>query len=83
MKNKTCMICKLGIEIDKEQFVEVKHYEKKDIVLSKGYYHIKCFRDKLSGNNMLKKLQEEALGFIRGAKKVAGIEEDKKEYLLA
>ena len=76
MKNKTCMICKLGIEIEKEQFVENRHYEKKDIILSKGYYHIKCFRDRLDGGTALRKLQLEAMGFIRGAKKMAGIEEE-------
>ena len=76
MKNKTCMICKLAIETDKEQFVEVKHYEKKDVILSKGYYHIKCFRDRLNGGENLKRLQNEAFGFIRGAKKLVGIEDE-------
>jgi len=79
MKNKTCMICKLAIELEKEQFVEVKHYEKKDIILSKGYYHIKCFRDRLNGNE---NLQKEALRFIMGAKKLAGIK-DEQEFVLA
>jgi len=76
MKNKTCMICKLAIEIDKEQFVEVKHYEKKDVILSKGYYHIQCFRDRLNGGQNLKMLQSEALGFIKGAKKLVGIKDE-------
>jgi len=76
MKNKNCMICKLGIEVDKEQFVKVKHYEKKDIILSKGYYHIKCFRDRLNGGKNLQKLQVEALGFIKGAKKLVGIKDE-------
>jgi len=81
MKNKTCMICKLGIELKKEQFVEVKHYEKKDIILSKGYYHIKCYRDRLNGSEKMNKLQSTALSFINGAKKKVGIE-DKKEVIL-
>ena len=75
------MICKLGIDLDKEQFVEVKHYEKKDIILSKGYYHILCFRDRLNGGENLKRLQTEAMEFIKGAKKKIGIE-DKREYFL-
>ena len=82
MKNKTCMICKLGIELDKEQFVEVKHYQKKDVLLSKGYYHIKCFRDRLNGGENLKKLQSEAMGFLKGAKKLVGIKEE-EEFVLA
>ena len=75
------MICKLGIELEKEQFVEVKHYEKKDIILSKGYYHIKCFRDRLNGGENLKKLQLEAMSFMKGAKKLAGIK-DEEEVLI-
>ena len=82
MKNKTCMICKLGIEIDKEQFVEVKHYEKKDIILSKGYYHIKCFRDRLNGGEKMRSLQSEAMGFIKGAKKLVGIEDEQEVILV-
>ena len=82
MKNKTCMICKLAIEIDKEQFVEVKHYEKKDVILSKGYYHIKCFRERLSGGKNLQRLQSEALGFIRGAKKIVGIKDEPEVILV-
>ena len=82
MKNKTCMICKLGIELDKEQYVEVRHYEKKDIILSKGYYHIKCFRDRLNGGENLKKLQSEAMGFIKGAKKLVGIKDDEEVVII-
>ena len=73
------MICKLGIEIDKEQYVEVKHYEKKDVILSKGYYHIKCFRDRLNGTEKMNRLQSAALGFINGAKKKMGIEDERIE----
>jgi len=79
MKNKTCMICKLTIELEKEQFVEVKHYEKKDIILSKGYYHIKCYRDRLNGNA---NLQKEALSFIMGAKKLAGIKDEQEVVIV-
>ena len=76
------MICKLGIELKKEQFVEVKHYEKKDIILSKGYYHIKCYRDRLNGSEKMNKLQSEALGFIKGAKKLAGIKNEEEVILI-
>ena len=76
------MICKLGIELDKEQYVEVRHYEKKDIILSKGYYHIKCFRDRLNGGENLKKLQSEAMGFIKGAKKLVGIKDEEEVVII-
>ena len=76
------MICKLGIEIDKEQFVEVKHYEKKDVILSKGYYHIKCFRDRLNGTEKMNKLQSAALSFINGAKKKVGIEDEQEVIII-
>jgi len=82
MKNKTCIICKLGIELSKEQFVEVKHYEKKDIILSKGYYHIKCFRDRLNGDASLNKLKAEALSFMKGAKKMVGMKEEEEVVLI-
>jgi len=82
MKNKTCMICKLGIELDKEQYVEIRHHEKKDIILSKGYYHIKCFRNRLNGGENLKKLQSEAMGFIKGAKKLVGIKDDEEVVII-
>lgn len=60
MKNKNCMICKTGIDMENE-FVEVKHYEKKDAVLSKGYYHVKCFRERLDGSSTLKAVQLKAM----------------------
>jgi hypothetical protein len=56
MKNKTCMICKLPIIVDEEQYVEVKHYEKKGKLLSNGFYHIKCFRDRINGSDSQKAL---------------------------
>jgi len=82
MKNKTCMICKLEIEIEEEQFVEVKHYKKKDIILSKGYYHIKCFRDRLNDSDKLNKIQSAAMSFINGARKKVGIEDEQEVILV-
>jgi len=75
MKNKICMICKMTILIGKEEFVEVKHYSDKEEILSKGYYHIKCYRDRLNGGNNLKMLQEKAARIIDFAGKKMGIEE--------
>jgi len=78
MKNKICFICKMTIDLDKEEFVEVKHYEKKDIIKSKGYYHLKCFRDRLNNAGSMGKIHREALDFIKKAKRKAGMEDDEE-----
>jgi len=82
MKNKTCMICKTTIERGKEQYVEVKHYSEKEEILSKGYYHIKCFRERLNGSSEMGKLQKAAINFIKGASKKVGIEEEPEVTIL-
>ena len=76
MKNKICMICKMTILLGKEEFVEVKHYSVKEEILSKGYYHIQCYRDRLNQSSNLKKLQEKASKIIDFAGKKMGIEEE-------
>jgi len=76
MRNKTCMICKTTIFIGNEEFVKVKHYSEKEEVLSKGYYHIKCYKDRLNGTQQIKKLQEATLNLIKGASKKIGIEQE-------
>jgi hypothetical protein len=78
MKNKICFICKMTINMDKEEFVEVKYYEKRDKIKSKGYYHLKCFRDRLNNAQGMNRLQREALDFVRKAKKKVGIEDDEE-----
>lgn len=82
MKNKTCMICKTTIMIGKEEFVEVKHYSDKEEILSKGYYHIKCYRERLNGTQEIKKLQKAALSFIKGASKKVGIEQEEEVVII-
>ena len=76
MKDKICFICKSTISVDKEEYVEVKHFEKKDIIKSKGYYHIKCFRDRINNANRMNLLQKEAFDFIKKAKKKVGIDDE-------
>jgi len=70
MKNK--YIDKLNKKDKEEMLSRIK----KDVILSKGYYHIQCFRDRLNGGQNLKMLQSEALGFIKGAKKLVGIKDE-------
>lgn len=55
------MICKTTIKVDEEEYVEVKHYERKGKILSNGFYHIKCFRDRLSGSRTQEALSQKAM----------------------
>lgn len=43
---KTCNICNMPIDIDNGNYCVVDTYSKGEF-LSKAYYHIKCFREKL------------------------------------
>lgn len=52
MKDKICLICKLAIDMDKE-FCKFEHYEKKDVIRSKAYHHVNCFRDKVLLNKAM------------------------------
>lgn len=70
------MICKTTVRIPGDKHVVVKDMDEKDELLSKGYYHIQCFRERINGASNLKRLQEQAMGFISGAKKKMGIEEE-------
>jgi hypothetical protein len=64
MKNKNCNICRLAIEVDNEEYIEVKQYEKKDKLKSTGFYHIKCFRDRLNGTQVQNAVQMKALDIL-------------------
>ena len=72
------MICKMTVNIPGDEHVVVKHQDIKDENLSKGYYHIKCFRDRLNGAKESSKLQKAALNFIKGASKKVGIEQEEE-----
>ena len=48
----------------KEEYVEVKHYGEDSKVLSKGFYHIKCFKDRLNGSTMNNQLQLKAMQIL-------------------
>lgn len=82
MRNKICMICKLTIIKGKDEFVTATHYGVKEEQLSKGHYHIQCYRERLNGINSLAKLQQETLNFIRGAKRKVGIEDEPVEVII-
>ncbi len=69
------MLCKMAIDMDGE-YCEFKHYRKIDDIISKAYYHVKCFRDRLNSAGEQKIIQKEALSFIKGAKKLMGMKEE-------
>lgn len=58
------MICKMTIQIDDEEYVKVQHYKKGEELLSKGWYHIKCYRERLNGNPYQNALQLKTLGIL-------------------
>lgn len=60
MKDKICLICHTAIDMDKE-YCEFKHYEKQDIIKSKAWYHVECFRNKLSNSQANNIVQMKAL----------------------
>lgn len=50
-EEKICGICHTSID-DSKEYCEFIHLEKKDKVKSKGYYHVKCFRDRIKGTEL-------------------------------
>jgi len=74
MKDKVCLICHTAIDTDKE-YCEFKHYKCKDTIQSKGYYHVQCFRERLSGSDVQKKLAQGAFNLLKVANKRLGVEE--------
>jgi L-lysine 2,3-aminomutase len=74
MKDKICLLCKTAIDVEKE-YCEFKHYEKRDKIRSKAYYHVNCFRERMMGNAEHKKIQKDARQIIDYAKKTLGIPE--------
>lgn len=63
MKDKICSICKTGIDVDKE-YCEFKHYNKRDDIKSKAYYHVTCFRDRLTNSMTNNQVQIKALDIL-------------------
>ena len=63
MKDKICRICLTSIDMNKE-YLEVKHYEKKEKIKSKAYYHIVCFRNRILGANQQTAIAKKAMGIL-------------------
>ena len=76
------MICKTTVLIPGDEYVINKHQSKEDVNLSKGYYHIKCFRERLNRTQELVKMQKSALNLIKGASKKIGIEQEEEVVII-
>ena len=50
-KPKICGICHTEIDTKKE-YCEFRHYSKKDKIKSVSYYHVVCYRERLSGSHV-------------------------------
>lgn len=58
-KDITCGICLFVIDTSKE-FCKFIHLENKDKEKSHAYYHVECFRKKISGGAEIQKLKAQA-----------------------
>ena len=74
-KDKICGICKLGIDESKE-FAKLTHFKKEGIILTEGYYHISCYRERTLGNQQAIKTQAIALDTLMKARQKLGIDEE-------
>jgi hypothetical protein len=63
MKDKICGICRTAIDTDKE-YCEFKQYKKVDVIQSKAYYHVNCFRDRINGVKEQKEALKTALNTL-------------------
>ena len=54
-KSKPCMICSKEIDLDKDNYVRVTDYFK-GAFHTEGFYHNKCYQDRLKGGNIMQKM---------------------------
>lgn len=68
---KFCNICKLGIDETKE-FARFTHFHNKDKIFTEAYYHINCYRERLTGAKKAQELQKRAEGMLNFAGNLMG-----------
>ena len=78
---KTCGICKLPIN-EKKEYCEFIQYKKLNDILSRAYYHVNCFKDRLHGSKEQKEALEKSMRVLDNVQKKFGLEEDKKEEVV-
>lgn len=60
MKDKICGICHTVIDLDKE-FCKFEHYQDKDNIKSKAWYHVNCFAERLRGTRVQEAVANKAM----------------------
>lgn len=76
-KDKICGICNLVIDESKE-FARFTHFKCNKKLLSESFYHINCFKERITGSKKNLKLQREAERVLQYAKNLCGIPEEVK-----
>ena len=63
----TCIICKQKILIEKEKWVKLTDYDKKQMV-RETFYHLECWRDRFRISNSLRKqkMMKQVMGSMGG-----------------
>ncbi len=75
MTAKICNICHLGID-ETKGFVRNTHFKNLKEILSEGYYHLNCFREKVLGIGQLNKIQNQANKLLHFAQEKMGMTEE-------
>ena len=76
-KDKICNICSLKID-ESKPFAIFTEMSNAKVKKSEGYYHIECFRERLSGGTALKNIHAQANAILSFAKKRLGMEDEKE-----
>jgi len=70
------MICKGTIIIPGDRHVKVKDIDEKEEILSKGYYHINCYKERLNQGNVVKEMSKKVMGLLNGVSDKLGIDNE-------
>lgn len=80
---KECGICNKTIFLNQDNYVHIEDFCKGQF-FTEGYYHLKCYNDKIKGTQDLEmnKMKKKAYDIINKASKMLGMkEEDKMEII--
>ncbi|HEB47327.1 hypothetical protein LCGC14_0949580 [marine sediment metagenome] len=68
-KLEPCIICRIMIDLDKENYLKLQRF-KQGKEKDKGYYHEKCFRERVMHNVKSEKMQDMAQNLALKANKL-------------
>jgi len=72
---KKCEICLLGIDLKKDNYCRLTDYKAGKFFIE-GFYHTKCYNDRIKGDPRIKKALIGLLGKTNKLMKDAGVEEE-------